>query len=104
MGHGRSIAQHRVCTRGLHRPNPADVDLILFVDRDDYDNKHNQEDSQEPRVAEVIIAKQRNGLTGTVKLVLLKPITQFESLACGSEEAVPPRPEGLAIGFDAFSG
>ena len=39
--------------------------------------------SKEPGVAEVIIAKQRNGPTGTVKLAFLKPITKFESLASG---------------------
>ena len=59
-----------------------DADLFLFIYRDDYYNKEN---SKEPGVAEVIIAKQRNGPTGTVKLAFLKPITKFESLAYGSE-------------------
>jgi len=45
--------------------------------RDDYYNK----DSREPGVAEIIIGKQRNGPTGTVKLAFLKPLTRFESLA-----------------------
>jgi replicative DNA helicase len=58
-----------------------DADVIMFIYRDDYYNK----DSKEPGVAEVIIAKQRNGPTGTVKLAFLKPITKFESLALGSE-------------------
>jgi replicative DNA helicase len=31
-------------------------------------------------VAEVIISKQRNGPTGTIKLAFLKPITKFENL------------------------
>ncbi len=53
-----------------------DADVIMFIYRDDYYNK----DSKEPGVAEVIIAKQRNGPTGTVKLAFLKPITKFESL------------------------
>jgi replicative DNA helicase len=56
-----------------------DADVIMFIYRDDYYNK----DSKEPGVAEVIIAKQRNGPTGTVKLAFLKPITKFESLASG---------------------
>jgi replicative DNA helicase len=58
-----------------------DADVIMFIYRDDYYNK----DSKEPGIAEVIIAKQRNGPTGTVKLAFLKPITKFESLASGSE-------------------
>jgi replicative DNA helicase len=39
--------------------------------------------SKEPGVAEILIAKQRNGPTGTVKLAFLRNITKFESLAHG---------------------
>lgn len=56
-----------------------DADLIMFIYRDDYYNK----DSKEPGVAEVIIAKHRNGPTGSVKLAFLKPLTKFENLAMG---------------------
>ncbi|RZL45203.1 MAG: replicative DNA helicase, partial [Variovorax sp.] len=56
-----------------------DADIIMFIYRDDYYDKN----SKEPGVAEVIISKQRNGPTGTVKLAFLKPITKFESLASG---------------------
>lgn len=59
-----------------------DADVIMFIYRDDYYNK----DSKEPGVAEVIISKQRNGPTGTVKLAFLKPITKFESLAGGGHD------------------
>jgi replicative DNA helicase len=59
-----------------------DADVIMFIYRDDYYNK----ESKEPGVAEVIIGKQRNGPTGTVKLAFLKPITKFESLASGGTE------------------
>jgi replicative DNA helicase len=57
-----------------------DADIIMFIYRDEYYNK----DSKEPGVAEVIIGKQRNGPTGTIKLAFLKQLTRFESLASGS--------------------
>ncbi len=59
-----------------------DADIIMFIYRDDYYNK----DSREPGVAEIIIGKQRNGPTGTVKLAFIKPLTRFESLAAGSSD------------------
>ncbi len=54
-----------------------DADVITFIYRDDYYNK----DSKEPGVAEIIIAKQRNGPVGTIKLTFLKPLTKFDNLA-----------------------
>ena len=59
-----------------------DADVIMFIYRDDYYNK----DSKDPGVAEIIIAKQRNGPTGMVKLTFLKPITKFESYAGASSD------------------
>jgi replicative DNA helicase len=56
-----------------------DADIIMFIYRDDYYNK----DSKEPNIAEVIIGKQRNGPTGTVKLFFQKNQTRFENLAMG---------------------
>jgi len=56
-----------------------DADIIMFIYRDDYYNK----ESKDPGVAEIIIGKQRNGPTGTVRLTFLKHLTRFESLASG---------------------
>lgn len=61
-----------------------DADIIMFIYRDDYYNK----DSKEPNVAEVIIGKQRNGPTGTVKLYFQKNQTRFENLALGASNDV----------------
>jgi len=57
-----------------------DADIIMFIYRDEY---YTKDACKEPGVAEVIIAKQRNGPTGTVKLAFLSKITKFESLAIG---------------------
>lgn len=58
-----------------------DADVIMFIYRDEY---YNKEASKEPGVAEIIIAKQRNGPVGTTKLTFLKPLTKFDNLAPGS--------------------
>jgi replicative DNA helicase len=58
-----------------------DADVIMFIYRDDY---YTKEACKEPNIAEVIIGKQRNGPTGTVKLFFNKPLTKFDNLAPGS--------------------
>ncbi len=58
-----------------------DADIIMFIYRDEY---YTKDACKEPGVAEVLIAKQRNGPTGMVKLTFLKNITKFESMAGGS--------------------
>jgi replicative DNA helicase len=54
-----------------------DADVIAFIYRDEMYHR----DSKEPGVAEVIIAKQRNGPTGTAKLTYLTQFTRFENYA-----------------------
>ena len=50
-----------------------DADEVIFLYRDDYYN----ENSEEPNVAEAIVAKNRHGETGTVKLQWLPQFTTF---------------------------
>ena len=52
-----------------------DADVVAFIYREDYYNKTDENMG----LAELILAKQRNGPTGTVKLALLKEFTRFEN-------------------------
>ncbi|MBQ8803396.1 MAG: replicative DNA helicase [Tyzzerella sp.] len=50
-----------------------DADVVMFIYRDDYYNK----DTELKNVAEIIIAKQRNGAIGTINLTWLPQYTKF---------------------------
>lgn len=53
-----------------------DADVVMFIYRDDYYHK----DTEEKNIAEIIVAKQRNGPIGTVKLVWLPNYTKFVNM------------------------
>ena len=53
-----------------------DADVVMFIYRDDYYNK----DTDKKNIAEIIIAKQRNGPIGTVELVWLPNYTKFANM------------------------
>jgi replicative DNA helicase len=54
-----------------------DADLVMMIYRDDYYNPNTSDEG----IAELILAKHRNGPTGTVKLLFDSQFTQFKNLA-----------------------
>jgi replicative DNA helicase len=76
--------------RDGHRPRMSDLresgsieqdaDVIMLLHREDY-YRMAEPDFVPDNIAEVIIAKQRNGPTGTVKLTFLNKSTRFENLS-----------------------
>jgi replicative DNA helicase len=82
-------------TRSDHRPQLSDLresgaleqdaDLVMFIYRaEQYRTSEGEPDTEAEGVAEIIVGKQRNGPTGTVKLAFVKEHTRFENLAHGS--------------------
>jgi replicative DNA helicase len=73
-------------TRTDHRPQLADLresgaieqdaDVVAFIYREEQYNRTEENEGH----AEIILAKQRNGPTGSVKLAFLKEFTRFENL------------------------
>ncbi len=76
--------------RDGHRPRMSDLresgsieqdaDVVMLLHREDY-YRMSDADFQPDNIAEVIIAKQRNGPTGTVKLTFLNRTTRFANLS-----------------------
>ena len=54
-----------------------DADIVMFLYRDEY---YNREKSEKPGIAEIIVAKHRNGPTGSIELMFRKELTRFENL------------------------
>lgn len=80
--------------RDGHRPRMSDLresgsieqdaDVVMLLHREDY-YRMAEPDFQPDNIAELIIAKQRNGPTGTVKLTFLNKTTRFENLSTASD-------------------
>jgi replicative DNA helicase len=64
----------------LHNSIEQDSDLVIFIYRDEYYN----DESDQQGLAEVILAKHRNGPTDSVKLSFLKRYAKFADLAAGA--------------------
>ncbi len=63
-----------------------DADVVMFLHREEYYNR----DTEDKNIGEVIIAKQRSGPLGTVKLAWLSEFTTFANLAKESAGGGPP--------------
>ena len=83
-------------TRSDHRPQLSDLresgaleqdaDVVMFIFRpEQYRTEDGEAEQSVEGVAEIIVGKQRNGPTGTVKLAFIKEHTRFENLAHGAQ-------------------
>ena len=63
-----------------------DADIVAFLYRDDYYDK----ESEDRNIIEIIIAKQRNGPVGTVKLAFVKEYNKFVNIEHRYDESYAP--------------
>ncbi|MEE9370855.1 MAG: replicative DNA helicase, partial [Sedimentisphaerales bacterium] len=85
-------------SREKHRPRMSDLresgsieqdaDVVMLLHREDYYHQ-GEKDYEQTSKAELIIAKQRNGPTGTVDLIFRQRIVRFENSSHVEEQVVP---------------
>ncbi|MDL2206472.1 replicative DNA helicase [Eubacteriales bacterium OttesenSCG-928-N13] len=83
--------------RADHRPVLSDIresgaieqdaDVVMFIHRDDYYNPEKAEQEGTRNIAEIIIAKQRNGSLGSVKLGWRGELTKFLDMSAAGKES-----------------
>jgi replicative DNA helicase len=78
-----------------------DADVVMFVHREEY-YRHGSDKEQFEGLAQIIIAKQRNGPTGEVELVWEKEHTRFRNKAADYRDAPEPVPELVAYNEQEF--
>lgn len=72
-----------------------DADVVLLLHREEY-YKPQSDDPEIKGLAEVIIAKQRNGPTGTVKLHFNQSLTRFDN------RSIAPEPIDIGAASDNY--
>ncbi|MDQ7029166.1 MAG: replicative DNA helicase [Ardenticatenia bacterium] len=70
-----------------------DADVVMFIYRDEVYNKQ----TERPNIAEIIVAKHRNGPTGTVELRFVKETAKFSNLETVYVDDVPPDVEDIVF-------
>jgi len=79
-----------------------DADVVMFIYRAErYDIKKDKDGRSVENIAEVIVSKQRNGPTGTMRLTFLKDYVRFENLAPDRRVPEPVSPGESAIGGES---
>ncbi len=62
-----------------------DADVVMFIHREAYYNRDEEQSAEERAKSEIIIAKQRNGPTGTIHLNFISRYTRFDNPDAGHE-------------------
>jgi replicative DNA helicase len=82
------IGDHRPMLSDLRESGSIeqDADMVAFIFREEV---YKPDNASLQGIAELILAKQRNGPTGRVKLVFLNKFTKFENPAEGMDDMPP---------------